>query len=47
MKGEAHEALHHYLLPLQELIKRIPDRASGTQLDSLDQHLRQYDEVFY
>lgn len=47
MKGEAHEALHHYLVPLQELIHRIPDEASGAQLDSLQQHLRHYDEVFY
>ena len=47
MKGEAHEALHRYLIPLQGLIRRIPEGSSGSQLDSLQQHLRHYDEVFY
>lgn len=47
MKGEAHEALHHYLLPIQDLIVRLPERSSPAQLDSLREHLRHYDEVFY
>ena len=47
MKGEAHEALHHYLLPLQGLIHRIPEGASSAQLDSLRHHLAHFDEVFY
>ncbi len=47
MKGEAHDALHHYLLPLQDLIDHIPEEKSAAQLDSLRQHLHHYDEVFY
>lgn len=47
MKGEAHGALHQYLLPLQDLIGRIQEEKSGAQLDSLRQHLRQYGELFY
>lgn len=47
MKGEAHEALHHYLLPLQGLIHRLPEGSSSPQVDSLRRHLRHYDEVFY
>lgn len=47
MKGEAHEALHHYLLPIQDLIGRLPERSSPDQLDSLREQLRHYDDVFY
>jgi hypothetical protein len=47
MKGEAHEALHQYLQPLQGMIGRIPDAPGAVQLDSLERHFGLYDEVFY
>ena len=47
MTGEAHEALHRFLLPMMGMIKRIPEDGAGAELDSLRDHLRRYDEVFY
>ncbi|MBL8011879.1 MAG: hypothetical protein JNJ64_14840 [Flavobacteriales bacterium] len=46
MDGEAHEALHAYLLPLMGMIKRLPDEPSSAHVDSLRTHLRHYGEVF-
>lgn len=46
MDGEAHEALHRYLLPMLGMIKRLPDAPSDAHVDSLRQHLRHFDEVF-
>ncbi|MBK6628225.1 MAG: hypothetical protein IPJ87_07320 [Flavobacteriales bacterium] len=47
MDGEAHEALHAYLLPLMGMIKRLPDTPSEAHVDSLRTHLHHYGEVFY
>ena len=47
MKGDAHDALHRYLSPLQGSIARIHEGSSKASLDSLRQHLRHYDKVFY
>lgn len=47
MDGEAHEALHTYLLPLMGMIKRLPDTPNDAHVDSLRTHLHHFGEVFY
>lgn len=49
MKGEAHEQLHHFLLPMNELIKATGSTASADSekaMQELTRHLDQYKTYF-
>jgi hypothetical protein len=46
MEGEAHEALHEYLLPLIGIFRELPDDPKRSQLDSITAHLSRFDEQF-
>ncbi|RXF70455.1 hypothetical protein [Arcticibacter tournemirensis] len=49
MKGEAHEQLHHYLMPIIPVIDKIEQGQSDdckTAKDELKEYLAQYDNYF-
>jgi hypothetical protein len=46
MEGEAHEALHAYLLPLIGMYRELPDEPGSSDLDSIAVHLARFDERF-
>lgn len=46
MEGEAHHALHDYLVPLMKLLHQLPDSPEPSQLDSISVHLALFDERF-
>jgi len=46
MEGEAHLALHDYLVPLMKLLRDLPDSPEPSQLDSISAHLSLFDERF-
>lgn len=47
MEGEAHEALHTYLLPLISALRTLPDEPTSVELDSIAGHLGRFDEQFH
>lgn len=46
MEGQAHEALHAYLLPLLSMYRALPDEPTAAALDSITNHLALFDEQF-
>ena len=49
MTGEAHEQLHHYLIPLQEKIGKIKGKSADdckVAVESLNDFLSTYDQYF-
>ncbi|MFT6996625.1 MAG: hypothetical protein ACJAQ4_000366 [Cryomorphaceae bacterium] len=46
MKGEAHEQLHNYLLPLMELFGELTEEASEKTLGKIKEHLARFDSYF-
>lgn len=46
MEGEAHLALHDYLLPFIAQFKELEDHPTPAQLDSLANYLRTFDQKF-
>jgi flavorubredoxin len=46
MKGEAHEQLHNYLLPLMELFGELTGEASEKTLGKIKEHLARFDSYF-
>ena len=46
MKGEAHEQLHNYLLPLMELFGELTEEASEKTLGKIKDHLARFDSYF-
>lgn len=47
MKGEAHGQLHHYLVPLIEMVDATKDKEiSDQQLKNLQAHLNKYNQYF-
>lgn len=46
MEGEAHMALHDYLLPLITQFKELQEHPTPAQLDSLTSYLRTFDQKF-
>jgi hypothetical protein len=46
MKGEAHEQLHNYLLPLMELFGELTEEGSEKTLEKIKEHLARFDSYF-
>ena len=49
MKGADHDQLHHFLVPVQEMIKGISHHDTtyaGDQVAKLSRHLETYDSIF-
>lgn len=46
MEGEAHEALHAYLLPLISMHRDLSDEPRPEELDSIAGHLKEFDARF-
>jgi hypothetical protein len=49
MKGEAHNQLHNYLLPMRNMMRDVADSSEDVRLSALDQlqtHLSDYGSYF-
>ncbi len=46
MKGESHEQLHNYLLPLRENIEKLPEAPSKEELETIKLYLATYQNYF-
>jgi hypothetical protein len=46
MKGEAHEQLHNYLLPLMDFFGELTTSNQDAALTAIRKHLAQFDEYF-
>jgi hypothetical protein len=46
MKGESHEQLHHYLLPLKADIEKLSEAPSKEELEAIKSYLETYNNYF-
>lgn len=46
MKGESHEQLHHYLLPLKADIEKLSEAPSKEELEAIKSYLETYTNYF-
>lgn len=46
MQGEAHEQLHHFLLPMRERITRLKESGDKQQVEEIKDWLEEYPEYF-
>ncbi|MEZ4945050.1 MAG: hypothetical protein R2804_05955 [Cyclobacteriaceae bacterium] len=46
MKGESHEQLHNYLLPLKADIEKLSETSTPEELENIQSYLAKYDTYF-
>jgi len=46
MKGEAHEQLHNYLLPIKAMLKNLDENAGTAEIESIRAYLGTYKNSF-